>query len=156
MNERLERLAERIRQDLAELGRVVDRVREGWQRARESGDEYYLDSVALNLHGFYAGLERIFERIASGIDLSLPRGENWHRLLLDQMAAEVPGVRPAVLSDETVAFLEEYRGFRHVVRNVYAFRFDPSMVEKLVEGASATFSRVRIELEAFAEFLRKA
>ena len=65
MSERLARLAERIRQDMAELEHVVERTRGGWQRTLESGDDYYLDSVALNLHGFYSGLERIFELIAS-------------------------------------------------------------------------------------------
>ena len=156
MSERLTRLAERIRQDVAELGHVVERTRGAWQRTFESGDDYYLDSVALNLHGFYSGLERIFELIASVIDLSLPRGVNWHSLLLDQMAAEVRGVRPAVVSMETVAALEEYRGFRHIVRNVYAFRVDQARVETLVAGLPLTFSRLQAELEAFAGFLLKA
>jgi hypothetical protein len=37
---------------------VVDRAQEGWHRASTSSDDLYLDGVALNLHGFYAGLER--------------------------------------------------------------------------------------------------
>ena len=28
-------------------------MNEGWERARRSDDDYYLDRVALNLHGFY-------------------------------------------------------------------------------------------------------
>ncbi|MFN2131705.1 MAG: hypothetical protein ACK2VD_14340 [Anaerolineae bacterium] len=49
-------------------------------------------------------------------------------MLLEQMAAEVPSVRPALISGETRQLLDEYRGFRHVVRNVYAFRFDLAKV----------------------------
>lgn len=49
-------------------------------------DDYYLDSVALNLHGFYSGLERVFEKVASTIDGSVPSAANWHRELLNQMA----------------------------------------------------------------------
>ena len=48
----LSELSHRIRQELAELERVIRRIGEGWQRARRSNDDYYLDSVALNLHGF--------------------------------------------------------------------------------------------------------
>jgi hypothetical protein len=60
----------------------------------------YLDSVALNLHGFYAGLERLFEMIVGVVDGQMPRGENWHQILLEQVATETPSVRPAVISDE--------------------------------------------------------
>lgn len=65
-------LANRIRLELIELERVLSRIQEGWQRAQRSNDDYYLDSVALNLHGFYSGLERIFLLIAESIDGSMP------------------------------------------------------------------------------------
>ena len=51
--------------------------------------------------------------------------------------------------------LDEYRGFRHVVRNVYAFRFDQAKVQKLVQEVPAVFSQVRAELLAFADFLEQ-
>ena len=74
MNTPLHSMAERIRQELIELDQVVTRVLAAWQRALRSGDEFYLDSVALNLHGFYSGIERIFERLAETLDDSLPKG----------------------------------------------------------------------------------
>lgn len=64
-------------------------------------------------------------------------------------------MRPAVISDETREALDEYRGFRHVVRNVYTFKFDPLKVQNLVEGASGVFSQVCAELLAFADFLEQ-
>ena len=64
MNDRLRHLAIRVHDELGNLDRAVGRVKEGCQRAQRSSDDYYLDGVALNLHGFYAGLERIFELIA--------------------------------------------------------------------------------------------
>jgi hypothetical protein len=147
------RLARRIRDEFGELARVINRAQEGWRRVQRSSDDLYLDGVALNLHGFYAGLERLFELIAATVDGTVPQGENWHQVLLEQMAAEVPHVRPAVISDETREALDEYRGFRHVVRNVYTFKFDPMKVQTLVEKAPGTFSQARAELLAFASFL---
>jgi len=41
-----------------------------------------LDGVALNLHSFYSGIERIFELIAANVDDIRPVGENWHQTLL--------------------------------------------------------------------------
>jgi hypothetical protein len=146
-------LTERIRQKLVELDQVVTRLSEAWQRAHRSGDNFYLDSVALNLHGFYSGLERIFERLAETLDGSLPKGKNWHRALLVQMSNEVTGIRPAVISQQTLKRLDEYRGFRHVVRNVYTFHFDEAKLEKLVMGAGDVFAQARAEIFAFVDFL---
>ena len=71
------------------------------------------------------------------------------------MAEERPGIRPAVISDETLDSLDEYRRFRHVVRNIYAFQFDPVRLERLVRALSPAFTRARGELEAFADFLAR-
>ena len=79
MKEQLLRLARRIQDEFGELVQVVDRVKKGWQQAQRSADDLYLDSVALNLHGFYAGLERLFELIAATVDGSVPQGANWHQ-----------------------------------------------------------------------------
>jgi hypothetical protein len=155
MSERLRRLAQRISAELNDLERVVKRAREGWNRTQQSGDDLYLDGVALNLHGFYNGLERLFERIATTIDGSLPQGANWHQVLLEQMKTDVSGLRPAVISEGTHRALDGYRGFRHIVRNIYTFRFDIAKMQQLVEDAPTVFARVRKELLAFAAFLEQ-
>ncbi len=95
------------------------------------------------------------EVIAGTVDGTVPRGANWHQMLLEQIAKEVPHVRPAVISQNTRDALDEYRGFRHVVRNVYTFKFDPTKVQKLVESVPSVFAQVRAELLAFADFLEQ-
>jgi hypothetical protein len=39
-------LAVRIRGELKDVARVLQRAEEGWERARRSSDDYYLDGVA--------------------------------------------------------------------------------------------------------------
>ena len=63
------------------------------------------------------------------------------------------GVRPAVISDSVRLGFDEYRGFRHVVRNVYTYKFDSARIDKLTEKAGPLFTRLRAELLAFADFL---
>ena len=155
MSDRLRQLAVRIREELEDLNRAVERVCEGWRRTQLLDDDYYLDSVALNLHSFYGGLERIFELIAVAVDGVKPEGENWHQTLLLQVAAERPSARPAVISESICEQLDAYRGFRHVVRNVYTFKFDAAKVGILVDGLSQLFSQLRAEIEAFAAFLEQ-
>jgi hypothetical protein len=148
-------IAGRIRVDLQELARVVERTGRIWQRAVAATDDYYVDATALNLHGFYAGLERLLEIIADGVDQAKPAGAHWHDDLLRQMAAEVPGVRPPVLSQETRERLDRYRGFRHVVRNVYTYNLDPEQIGVLVRQLAPTMASVSQELAAFADFLEQ-
>jgi hypothetical protein len=147
-------LAARIISELKELSVLAKRAEQGLKKAKEKNDDYYLDSVALNLHGIYSGLERIFERIATAIDSSLPSGTNWHRELLNQMAIEVPGIRPAVISSDLKEKLEEYRGFRHVVRNVYTYRLKPEKIEGLVSMLNTVMAKVETDITGFANFLQ--
>jgi hypothetical protein len=55
-------LASRILNEVAALGLVVGRVESAWKAAAAKNDELYYDSVALNIHSFYSGLERVFEK----------------------------------------------------------------------------------------------
>lgn len=146
-------LAGRIREELQEVARTVERARLLTDKATTSGDDDYWDGVALNLHSFYTGVERILEEIAREVEGSVPAGPEWHRDLLVQMTAEMPGVRPAVLSREARLSLDEYRGFRHVVRNLYAFNFRPGRLRELVDGLTACLAVLRSDLEAFLAYL---
>lgn len=155
MIERYRLTAERIRQELGALERVVSRLKRAMRLAQErpAEQDLYLDAVALNLHDFYTGLERAFQQIAARVDESVPSGADWHQSLLKQMSIEKPGRRPAVVSTKTYEGLEEYLRFRHVVRNVYAFEFDPGRLERLVQNLEPLFRRTHRELNAFAGFL---
>jgi HepT-like protein len=74
-------------------------------------------------------------------------------MLLKQMAEEKTEVRPAVISDSVRLGFDEYRGFSHIVRNVYTYKFDSARIEKLTENAGPLFARLQAELLAFADFL---
>jgi hypothetical protein len=145
----------RTRAALTEISDVVERCNRSEAKALRTNDEGYWDSVALNLHGYYSGVERIFEDIARTLDGSLPTGPDWHRSLLVQMAAEAPELRPAVIQRPTRDCLDEYRGFRHVVRNVYAFNFRTSRLKELADGLPGCFEMVQMDLEQFVVYLNR-
>jgi hypothetical protein len=141
--------------ELGDIERAAQRVQAGWKEYQRSGDDLYLDSVALNLHGFYNGIERLFEGIATTLDNQLPGGKSWHKALLEQMTMEVPQIRPAVISDSTLNLLDNYCRFRHVVRNIYGHRLDPDQLRGLVESLPGTFLYVQQELTDFAIWVGK-
>ncbi len=142
----------RIRQELPALARVAQRAESSLAEARR-GDDRYVDAAALNLHAFYSGLERLFELVARQVDDASPQGSNWHTELLAQMAAPVSGIRPAVISEGLLGRLDRYRGFRHVVRNVYTYNLDLELVGLLVGGLPETVRLLGAELNAFADLL---
>lgn len=154
MNALYSELAERIRGEIPDLERVAQRALAAWAQAKRMPDESaYLDSVALNLHGFYSGLERLFELIARHVDGALPVGEMWHRDLLQQMTQDIASVRPAVLSQDSVLALDEFRRFRHLVRNMYTMSLAPEKMAGLMSALPELWSTLRAELLAFADFL---
>jgi len=148
-------LSARLTKELQELERVVERCLDIWQQSEASGDDRYLDGVALNLQSFYTGLERIFELVVSEIDQDHPAGPSGHQELLRLAAAEVPRLRPALISDATRNTLDRYRGFRHVARNIYAFNLDREQLVPLVRDLRYVFESATTDLTRFAETIAK-
>lgn len=110
------RLAAEIDAELANVSRVVPQV----VSRRSHSDETTTYAIALLLMNYYTGVERIFQRIAAQLG-GVPRGDRWHTQLLEDMALDIDGVRPAVVRQETVEHLSELLRFRHVVRSLYAW-----------------------------------
>jgi hypothetical protein len=153
LSQPLVRLQQRIIYELPDIERSVVRSQQAWQAFQETSHDLYLDSVALNLHNFYNGIERLFETIAALVDGNRPDQANWHQALLAQMATEIPQVRPPVISANTRALLSDYCRFRHVVRHIYGFRLDAEQLEPLVEAAPPALAQINLDLLAFAQFL---
>ncbi len=157
MNPRYQVLARRIEEEQAELEATVAAIRRHWAKAETAAadQDAYLNSVALNLHSLYSGLERVFELIAVELDGGPLGGEAWHAELLQQMAFDVPDVRPRVLRPETAAALDELRRFRHRVRNIYATKLDPARIEPLVMALPGLWQDVTQDLGAFVNYLNR-
>jgi len=155
MKERYRLAAARIRQEMQDLHPIVEKCLRVMRTAKHvsQDQEIYLDSAALNLHDFYSGIERILLHIASLIDRTVPSGNRWHQELLNQVSINIKDLRPAVLTEEVNDCLKEYLAFRHVVRNVYTFKFDPDRIERLVEKLPGCFEMLKEQLQEFADKL---
>jgi len=150
-------LAGRIRKELDDLERLVSRATRAMNTAQKNPQDtdLYIDSASLNLHDVYSGFERVFKQIAATVDGNVPASVEWHKELLEQMGLDLPKVRPPVLTSASIHHLDEYLRFRHIVRNVYTFSFDPERIGRLVKELTPIYTQVRDELSAFAGFLEK-
>lgn len=137
---------------LRQLKDQIQRVRNEIQTDPARADLFY-ESLALKLHNFYTGCERIFRLVATDLNGGLPTGQDWHRRLLERMSTERDG-RLAVICLETAHGLQEYLGFRHVVRNVYGFELDPERLTRLLDNYPTMWSQVEADINAFLQWLR--
>jgi len=153
----MKHLCDRLAQELMVMQHMIQQSQPFLDQLAQPQDPSYqaafVGALALNLHSFYTGAERIFEAIAQQIDQYQPTGSQWHRQLLDQMVVTIPDIRPAVISGETHLLLDELRRFRHVVRSVYAYQLDPERVLDLAKRVFAEFSRFAQEINAFCQTL---
>jgi hypothetical protein len=148
-------LAQRIRLEVDELDQIVAAVMRHWERVGTVTEDQdaFLNSVAVNLHCLYNGLERIMESVAIEMDGGTLGGKAWPSELLNQMFFELPGTRPALLSTKSAHSLDEYREFRHRVWNIYTTHLAAGRMDHLVERLPAIWQQVRSELRGFADFL---
>ena len=142
-----------INHGLADLDKITCQTQALLKKVEVTADDDYLGTIALNVHSFYSGAERIFRDIASSIDNALPEGADWHRRLLRQMDIAVPDIRPAVLSEASLKQLDELCRFRHVVRNVYAFELVPERVNDVATELPNCLLQLERDLSSFCEFL---
>ena len=155
MSAEIKILITKIRNELDDVEQAVNRAEAIYQKAIALNDDAYFDALALNLHGFYMGVEHIFEDIARTVEKHVPSDEKWHRELLQQMSLEISSIRPPVIQKKTGLCLDEYLRFRHVVRHGYTFNLRSDRVEALGRDLRDCFTAVSQDLNLFIQFLHQ-
>ena len=147
-------LVKRIEQELTKILESAEQVERLLKKVQLSGDLDYIGTIALHLHSFYNGVEHIFLGVAKSIDNSVPEGEDWHRQLLIQMTLPLPNVRSALVKEQTYRVLNEFRGFRHVVRSNYAYELEPERVLALASKLPVASQTLFTDCQQFCQELK--
>lgn len=144
-----------IEAELARVHRVAEDVTEVVDAIGLHSDvaPWLNESIALKLHNYYTGCERIFQTVATELNGGLPSGAEWHIRLLDRMSQQRER-RIAVVSITTAQLLQPYLSFRHVVRNIYGFELDPNRLLDLARRLPATHAAVYADVRQFMSWLR--
>lgn len=118
------------------------------------GDAGYLRRARASMfHDFYNGVERIFLRVAAELG-GVPRGEQWHRQLLDDMVLGLDDLRPAVISAGLRAKLQPFLRFRHVFRNIYGQELDPDRLAEIAGTYEPAHHQLQEEVGNFLAWIR--
>ena len=146
----------RIEGEIENIEKVMEESKLLLDRVDKKGGVTFVEVRALAsiVEDFYSGCERIFERVAIYLDGGVPKGESWHKELLEQMVGKGPlQARPPVLSEETAERLDDYRSFRHRRRHRYGFELEWKKVRDLAEGMVDLWEEVKRQLRQFEEWL---
>jgi len=144
-----DKLRKQITVELEQLDHLFEVHRPLLHKCLESSaSEIELSALAAFLHSFYTGVENIFKRVAIEIDGVPPRGESWHRDLLDAMT-QPTAQRPRCISPDLHDRLMDYLQFRHFFRHAYVFQLQFAKIRPIVTGCEDTYQEFRREIETF-------
>jgi hypothetical protein len=126
--------------------RLLDAAEGKWRlmkekMARIEPDEFDYVALGYTLSNLYGVMEGYFLRVAKAFENRI-EPSRWHRDLLDRMAIDVSGIRPAVLRGEEKLAIDELCAFRHVFRHIYQGQLDVeklSLVDRRAPAALAAF-----------------
>jgi hypothetical protein len=122
---------------------------EEWDLAN---DLYYkfVEAASADLHGLYTGIEKIFERIIVFNAGQLPRGKDFHQLILKTIHEDLK-----LTSAATNDFLKELSSFRHLFRHAYGIELNPAEIHDATRQACLNWPEIRKELDYFLTELNK-
>ena len=142
-------LREKAAVEREQLRRLLDHCRPLLERCVSNPpSDFELYTLAAMLHSFYNGVENIFKRIAEKFEGEPPRGQAWHRDLLDSMGKR-GSARRAVISVALVERLDAYLDFRHFFRHSYIFDLRWDRMKSLVLECEQTLKLLEDELDRF-------
>jgi hypothetical protein len=131
--------------DVRELRRVMEHNSRAWERIQAGADDPVdWGALGFTIQTAYGILENYFLRVSKFFENSLP-SDRWHQALVERMAIEIPGLRPALLGRDALEEVRELVRFRHRLRNLYGEDLDPtktSRVQQTLQRFVATFSEI--------------
>lgn len=151
MNAKLQRLRAEVAFDRGALERRAQELA-GLDLRPDAGPALCAQA-AVALHHAYGSVESILLRVARRVDGDMPSGGDWHQEPLHAMGLASDGIRPAVLSRESVSALRELLSFRHFFRHAYAVALEAERLSVLRGRLHAALPRLLSELDALDRFL---
>jgi len=116
-------------------------------------DKRYL--FALKTQQFYTAIEDLFKQIAKAFENHIENMSNFHKEILIRMNTEVPKIRPFVISNSSLVFLDKVRAFRHFIQHAYDCELDEDEIELIQEKLTKEYFHVAKDLQNFRSYIQK-
>ncbi len=110
---------------------------------------------ALRTQQFYTALEDLFKQIAKAFENHIEEMSHFHKELLFRMNNEVSKIRPAVLSNQSLALLDNVRAFRDFIYHIYDCELDEKELQLIQHKLVKEYALVDKDLRTFRSYLQK-
>jgi hypothetical protein len=121
-----------------------DAAQKAAQRLHEASPGH-LEACAYELSRFYNVVERMFERLCEEFENHFEKRGDFHEKLIQRLALDIEGIRPAFIPKTQIADVRELKAFRHVMRHAY----DLTLRQDRLAELSTIAERLATELPAW-------
>lgn len=125
------------------------------ERRYAEGTPASFDSCAHHLSRCSNVIEQMGLRVARAFENSLDDDKGWHTELIRRLSIRIPGVRPALFSEEIRQPLQELRAFRHVFVHAYDLDVDPDKLTLVLKYGRTSTDRLQALVTAFVAAVAK-
>src|SRR5690242_4430029 len=139
-----------LREIAADLTVMQEASKRAQMRLAERGAGF-AEAAAFELNRHYNVMEKIFERVCEGFENHFERRGDFHERLLQRMALDLPGLRPAFVPSPLLPELRELKGFRHVVRHAYDLVLREDRLRELADIAERVTRQLPSWVQTFAK-----
>jgi len=105
-------------------------------------------AIGTFLMNFYVGVENIVKRISKEYYQTMPKGNSWHKELLNLSYTPPQGKDP-IFSQNIVNRLNPYRGFRHLFVSGYGFKLRLELMTSLINNIEFLWTDIKKAIEEF-------
>ena len=105
-------------------------------------------AIGTFLMNFYVGVENIIKRISKEYYQIRPKGNSWHKDLLDLSCTPPLGRKP-IFNKNIVDRLNPYRGFRHLFVSGYGFTLRMELMSSLINNIEPLWTDIKKAVEKF-------
>jgi Rad3-related DNA helicase len=120
-----------LRELAADTAVARDAAQKAEARLREQTPGH-LEAAAYELTRLYNVIERMLERVCDAFENHFEKRGDYHERLLQRLALDLEGIRPALIPPDRLGDLRELKGFRHLVRHAYDLTLRPDRLAELV------------------------
>lgn len=120
----------------------------------DSLDEHKMIHSAYMLHNLYNAYEDLFQEIAVCFENNIERSSGYHKNILMRMKISIPGIRLALLSEESFSMLSELMGFRYVFRHAYNYDLELGKLQELRAKITEGREVIEKDISLFEVYLK--
>lgn len=110
-----------------------------------------VESIGYWLHNLYCAYEDLFKIICFFWENNISSNSGYHTSLLRRMVFAIEGIRPALLSEDSLRVLDELRGFRHMFRHAYSHGLDEERILILLNRIKSSNPIINKDLTNFRQ-----